>query len=238
MRAPAPVEGPVDPARVHAEHIASRVQMTGAQVLDVGCGNGQVMRELERLGAAAFGLEIDEAPLAAAVAAGTLRERLKRGLAQALPFADQSFDGLAFVFSFHHVPVDAHERALTEAVRVVRGGGFVVAIDPLPFGLLTEVLQPLEDEFEVRSNAHRRLSRPQVEGLDLDGVAHYEIARVFAGVEGFIARAVTVDPARAAAAADPAVREEVSRRFAAIAKPQAAGYVLTQPCVAFWFGRD
>jgi 2-polyprenyl-3-methyl-5-hydroxy-6-metoxy-1,4-benzoquinol methylase len=53
---------PVDPARTHAEHIASRVKLAGVQVLDVGCGNGQLMRELEGLGAAAFGLETDEAP--------------------------------------------------------------------------------------------------------------------------------------------------------------------------------
>ena len=62
---PAPESGPaapVNPARAHAEHIASRVKLAGVQVLDVGCGNGQLMRELEGLGAAAFGLETDEAP--------------------------------------------------------------------------------------------------------------------------------------------------------------------------------
>jgi len=124
---------------------------------------------------------------------------------------------------------------------VLRGGGFVAAIDPLPFGSLTEVLQPLEDEFEVRTRAHARLSRSQVDGLELTGIAHYEVARVFADVEGFIRRSVTVDPARATAAADPAVRHEVSERFHSIAKRQGegygAGYVLTQPCVAFWFTR-
>jgi SAM-dependent methyltransferase len=198
--------------------------------LDVGCGNGQLMRELEGLGAAAFGLETDEAPIAAAAAAGTPRERLKLGVAQDLPFEDRSFDGVTFVFSFHHIPGAGHGQALSEAVRVPRGGGFVAAIDPLPFGSLTEVLQPLEDEFEVRTRAMRGPA-----GLRLRGSASRASPTTRSPASSPTCRDSSRGPSRSIRVgrkrpADPAVRREVSERFHRIAKRQGEGYGAPATC--------
>src|SRR4051794_29710991 len=63
----------------------------GARVLDVGFGTGEQMRRLAAAGCQAVGLELDLA-LAARGRAGGLD--VCRAVAEALPFATASFDGV------------------------------------------------------------------------------------------------------------------------------------------------
>ena len=89
------------------------------RVLDVACGPGLVASRAVARGAIATGLDFSTAMLAVARA----REaaiRFDEGDAEALPYADTSFDAVVSNFGIHHVP--RPQLALREAYRVLRQG--------------------------------------------------------------------------------------------------------------------
>jgi ubiquinone/menaquinone biosynthesis C-methylase UbiE len=91
----------------------------GSHVLDVGCGTGISMQPLVARGVRVTGLDPSTEMLAAgklAVPAATF----VLGNAEALPFADGSFDAAVSAQAFHWFDADA---AFAELIRVVRPGG-------------------------------------------------------------------------------------------------------------------
>jgi len=100
----------LDAAGVHA----------GVHVLDVCCGTGVVAAAAAARGAIVTGIDFSAAMLAEARRAHpTLR--FDEGDAEALPYADASFDAVVSNFGIHHI---AHsDRAMAAAQRVLRPGG-------------------------------------------------------------------------------------------------------------------
>ena len=98
---------------------------SGQRVLDVGCGTGHWLAQLEAWGCAAVGLELSAAMLQRA-AARELRAELVHARAEALPFPDASFDRVLCVNAIHHF--DDVARFASEARRVLRPGGKVLAL--------------------------------------------------------------------------------------------------------------
>jgi ubiquinone/menaquinone biosynthesis C-methylase UbiE len=113
--------------------LAQSVTGAGKRFLEVGCYDGMVCHELQRLGQEATGIDVNSGAFD--------RRALEQGVAllemnaMELGFADESFD---FVFSydaFEHIPNPG--RALAEAVRVVRKGGYIyLSFGPLYFSPL------------------------------------------------------------------------------------------------------
>jgi ubiquinone/menaquinone biosynthesis C-methylase UbiE len=108
----------------------ARAAMAGApagDVLDVGCGTGAITLALDEAAprARVTGLDGDPAVLALARRrlAGRTDVALLEGLADALPFADESFDRVTCALLVHHLAPVAQRRALLEAARVLRPGG-------------------------------------------------------------------------------------------------------------------
>jgi ubiquinone/menaquinone biosynthesis C-methylase UbiE len=87
-------------------------------VLEVGCGTGHFTRWLADQGLRAVGLDISPAMLAEATKRNGVPYVV--GDALALPFADGSFDIVAFITTLEFVANP--QRALSEAVRVARLG--------------------------------------------------------------------------------------------------------------------
>lgn len=99
---------------------------TGLTVLDVGCGTGRSRQIYERQATRYVGLDLSREAVrlgASRHAGGWLQANAER-----LPFADRSFDVVAFSSVLHHVP-DMHA-VLAEARRVTAPGGLVFAFDP------------------------------------------------------------------------------------------------------------
>ncbi|WP_236704642.1 class I SAM-dependent methyltransferase [Deinococcus grandis] len=84
-------------------------------VLDVGAGDGRLVRELARRGHAGRVVGVDPTP----------GPDVQPAHAEALPFPDASFDVVLFARVLAHLPDPA--RALAEARRVLRPGGQVWA---------------------------------------------------------------------------------------------------------------
>lgn len=93
-------------------------------VLDVGCGTGLAVRNLNRKGLAASGIE----PIQALIDVGTQEHGLKSdqiqvGTAEKLPFSSQSMDAVCEFAVLHHVKDP--QPAVAEMLRVARHAVFL-----------------------------------------------------------------------------------------------------------------
>ena len=118
-------------ARMTDLTLASTAAGPGLQVLDVGSGVGQDSVALARQGARVVGAEPSArmAAMAKLFQAGAIADARQapvwvRGWADALPFADASFDAAFCKGALDHF--DAPETAIAEMARVTRPGGRVV----------------------------------------------------------------------------------------------------------------
>jgi SAM-dependent methyltransferase len=113
----------------------------GLSVLDLGCGEGYVARQLKRRGAARLeGVDISTEMIRAAreqEEQERLGIRFRAGDASNLAvFADESFDLVVAVFLFNYLTRQETQKTMQEVARVLRPGGrfvFAVPHPSLPF---------------------------------------------------------------------------------------------------------
>ena len=99
---------------------------TGASLLDVACGSGQLGLIAARRGARVTGVDIASNSILAArgrAASEGLDARFDEGDAEALPYADASFDIVATIFGAMFAP--RPELVAAELLRVCRPGGTI-----------------------------------------------------------------------------------------------------------------
>jgi SAM-dependent methyltransferase len=94
----------------------------GDRILDLGCGNGQLTARLAATGARVTGVDLSPEMVAAARALGLGAEVAN---AEALPFADGSFDAVFSNAALHWVR--DHDAMQAEVYRVLKPGGRFVA---------------------------------------------------------------------------------------------------------------
>ncbi|NRA34800.1 MAG: methyltransferase domain-containing protein [Polyangiaceae bacterium] len=94
----------------------------GANILEVGCGTGLVMRRISEFARSTQGVDISPGMLEKARTRGL---NVQEGSATKLPFEDNSFDLTCSFKVLAHVPEIG--TALSEMARVTRRGGIVLA---------------------------------------------------------------------------------------------------------------
>lgn len=144
--------------------------LRGRRVLDIGCGNGRLLREAPE---SFVGVDTNPLLVAEAVSRGF---RAVVGDARALPFRDDAFDAINCDNVIEHLFPDAAQSMLGEAARVVRPGGTILLrtlmatqqvwntfshVRPYPPEAIRKLLaSPLE-----RGRYHRWLSCLTIEGI-------------------------------------------------------------------------
>ena len=117
-----------------AELVRQGALRPSQRVLEIGCGTGSLLLEIKRSHPEvdAVGLDPDPKALERARRKANrvgLSIQLDRGLADALPYPDASFDRVFSSFMFHHLPAENREPSLREVRRVLKPGGSLHLLD-------------------------------------------------------------------------------------------------------------
>ncbi|MCW9034081.1 MAG: class I SAM-dependent methyltransferase [Rhodospirillales bacterium] len=208
--------------------LREHVKLNGAKILDVGCGDGALVRSMTRNGAHVIGLEVSEAQLASARAHPLEKdEQYLEGSALDLPFDDSCFDNVIFFNSLHHVPVTGMPIALKEAARVLVEGGMIYICEPIAEGPHFEMMRPVDDETEVRAAAYEAIKSADQAGLEqiTEGIYTHMILRK--SYEAFRDKIIAPDPHRAAIFAER--KDEIEASFHALSTKTEKGHTFAQP---------
>jgi len=143
-------------------------------VLEVGIGTGRNLPYYPPKGIRLTGIDLSPAMLeVAARRAAELRMQvdLRVGDAQALDFPNEQFDTVVFGLCLCSIPDEA--RALSEAVRVLRPGGYVLLMEhvrsPSPVVRAAQrLLEPLFLELQADHLLREPLERMAIEGLGVE----------------------------------------------------------------------
>jgi SAM-dependent methyltransferase len=212
------------PLLKHTDVLRQRLDLEGATVADVGCGDGSLSRVMARAGAWVVGIDPGPQQLARASAAERVADEVYLcALGEALPLPDGCLDALVYFNALHHVPIPVQGAALKEAARVVRPGGVVYVQEPLAEGSYFEIMRPIEDETAVRARAYGALKQGD-HGLTEEDEFVYRAPFKVKSADGFLKGLIAVDPARRAAV----VAREASLREAFLAAAE-------QREDGFWF---
>jgi ubiquinone/menaquinone biosynthesis C-methylase UbiE len=115
-------------------HLAQRPP-TGqpARLLDVACGTGSALKQITKAHPTLSYFGIDLSPHYARKARQQLADVARLAIAvenaEAMPFADGSFDVVTCVYLFHELPRNARRKVAREMLRVLRPGGLIVVED-------------------------------------------------------------------------------------------------------------
>ena len=131
-------------------------------ILDAGCGIGILGRLFPDLGLVGLDASVDLLRKA-----DTGYRLLVEASAEALPFADKSFDVIVALNMLHHV-IDP-EQAVREFARVLRPGGTLVCVDPrkvLPVEIAKQALRGKDEAF---APTHKAFSVPEYAAIVTQG---------------------------------------------------------------------
>ena len=139
--------------------LADMMPLAGQRVVELGCGAAHLSRSLlaRHADSRVIGLEVDERQHAKNLTAPQPGLEFIAAGAQAIPFADASFDLALMLKSLHHVPLPLLAQALSEVARVLRPGGHLYVSEPVYGGAFNEVIRVFNDEGVVRAAAQAAL---------------------------------------------------------------------------------
>ena len=119
--------------QVHRALIERADLAAGQQVLEIGCGTGNLSLRAKRAqpGIQLIGSDPDPRALARAErkARGLDGVRFERGYAQRLPYPDAAFDRVLSALMLHHLDRDTKVATAAEVRRVLRPGGSLHLVD-------------------------------------------------------------------------------------------------------------
>jgi SAM-dependent methyltransferase len=216
----------------HGEFIADLLSVAGKSALDIGCGNGRITRILAAQGATAIGIDPGDKQLERANAAEkTGDERYIKGGAEALPVDDNSAQIAVYFNSFHHVPMDLLETALSETHRVLEDGGDLFFAEPIAEGPQFELNLPIPDETEIRAKAYDAIKaageQGANQGFEMVQESIYVATGSYQDFDEFRINSTSISPDRAKlfAAKDAEMRD----RFDSFGDHRADGIYFDQP---------
>jgi len=188
--------------------------LTGARVLELGCGTAAVTRQIAELGSveSIVALEVDQVQHEENLAIRDLPQvTFELGGAEAIPAEDRSFDIVLMFKSLHHVPMGQMTAALSEIRRVLRPGGLAYVSEPIYAGEFNDILRLFHDEKVVREAAFDAIRAAVDHGvLELVGQEFFSGRARFGGFAGFDRHVLRVTHTKHRLSAE--VREEVRRR--------------------------
>jgi ubiquinone/menaquinone biosynthesis C-methylase UbiE len=115
-------------ARLYGGVVKAIEELRPAILLDVGCGNGNLLALLDDGRLTLAGADLSPEMIKQAKTKLGDRVELKVADSESLPWNSSAFDAITCTDSFHHYP--SPEKVLVEMRRVLKPGGHLVIADP------------------------------------------------------------------------------------------------------------
>lgn len=112
--------------RLYALVFLSQINPKLSKILDIGCGTGRNLLMLKRFGQT-YGVDVNRLALKFCSRRGQNQARL--GQAEKLPFKSNDFDLVTIFDVLYHRKINSDLKALREAFRVVKPGGYLLVND-------------------------------------------------------------------------------------------------------------
>lgn len=161
----------------------------GLFLIDAGCGNMHLSRELAARGARVLAIDPDPVQALKNQQAQTVANvGFAQTGADSIPVESRSVDGVLFPYSLHHIPDDLYPAVFHELHRILKPDGFVYAIEPVAAGNLNEVMRLFHDEQVVREAAQAALDTWGSHYFDELDVITYRIPVQYSSWEEYAAR--------------------------------------------------
>ena len=128
-----------DPTNQYIATIMSQCDLTGKDVLEIGCGKGRITRDLAQHARRVVATDPDGDALekaGAALVAANVEFMLTPTGVPDLPAG--SFDVAIYTLSLHHVPVAEMPDSLRKAAALLRENGLIMVLEPGEGGSFTE----------------------------------------------------------------------------------------------------
>jgi ubiquinone/menaquinone biosynthesis C-methylase UbiE len=116
----------------------------GLKLLDLACGSGSFLADLKAAFPKAEVIGLDLSPAYLHEAGRRSGAPRVQALAERLPFADASLDGIACVYLFHELPPKVRPQVAAEIVRVLKPGGVLAFADSVQADDAPEIARLLE----------------------------------------------------------------------------------------------
>jgi len=163
------IEGPqAQSIQTEFEVMTSLLSLSGARVLELGCGAADKTRQIAEHSdvATIVASEVDQVQHQKNLQIADLpKVTFKSFGAEAIDEPDASFDIVMMFKSLHHVPVSLLDTALSEIHRVLKPGGVAYISEPVFAGEFNEVIRLFHDESVVRREAFAAVERAVVNGV-------------------------------------------------------------------------
>jgi ubiquinone/menaquinone biosynthesis C-methylase UbiE len=128
-----------DPTNQYIATILSQCDISGREVLEIGCGKGRITRDLAKHARKVIATDPD--PDALVIARATViadNVEFMQAPTGVPGFPAGSFDVVIYTLSLHHVPITEMSSSLHSAASLLRKDGVMVVVEPGDSGSFTE----------------------------------------------------------------------------------------------------
>lgn len=179
----------LDPTGQFIRHITGQCDISGRDILEIGCGSGRITLDLARHARRVVAIDPDGAALRAARSgiSGANVEFIRCG-GESLAFPEHTFDLVVYSLSLHHLPIGCMLKSLMQAARLLREKGEIVVIEPGMEGTLIEAEERFGvgdgDEREEKEAALRAMGG--LAGWEMGETIHFQTLFYFADERDFL----------------------------------------------------
>ncbi len=180
----------LDPDNQYIKAINDHAPLAGKTVLEIGCGDGRITRDLAAYAKRVVATDISPAVLERArhnVTSPNVEFLLTPDGFPDLPGA--SFDLVIYTLSLHHIPVDRMIENLRHSGHLLKRSGAIVVVEPGEGGSFLEIKQRFGagsgDESEIKAAAIRAMK--SLSGWNLSPTWTFDVAFLFTDAADFYA---------------------------------------------------
>ena len=179
----------LDPYGQFIKEITDHCDLSDKTILEVGCGQGRITRDLARHARRVVAIDPDEGALQKARARiNAENAAFLRCRGESLSFPEGCFDLVIYSLSLHHLPQDAMLASLTQAAGLLGEQGMIVVIEPGEGGTLIEAEERfgVGDGNEAREKDAARRAVADLPGWRIGKTARFQTYFHFASQEDFL----------------------------------------------------